>query len=98
MEFTRRGAHRSLPGSVRGTDEFLPERDDLVQVLAGFLIREAVPQLFIDGRGLQAVDLVHGGDRIVRESMEDVARAGVVCGDYTVLSRHGVPHAVKLVV
>src|SRR5213593_2187119 len=30
--------------------------------------------------------------------MENVARAGVVCGDYTVLPRHGVPHAVKLVV
>ena len=57
-----------------------------------------MPQLLIDGRGLQAVDLVHGGDRIVGERAKDVARAGVVRGDYTVLPRHGVPHLIKLVV
>lgn len=105
LEFTgeRQGTHDCqqpcgplLVGTFRRAHERFAVAGYFFQVVAGFFVGEAFPQLIIDAGRLEAVDLIDCSGAISRKGAEDVARAGIVGGNHTVLARHIVIHGFQL--
>src|SRR3990170_1067586 len=80
------------------THELLAICDDLMEVLARLLVREARAQPLVYAGRLQAVDRVDRLDLVLGEGLQYVRGAGVVGRDHTVLARDVVLDELELVV